>query len=505
MADIESIISSISACAKEPTKDDVIYLEECSITGYKNIFEEGVFIDLLSFECFSMKCLKYNYNRMSEKDGNKRHRFYLNIKKKKKVLDKIEQSEITNLNLNSEGGFKESKVYKYEYNYAIYDFETNIFIPLEKVDENVKRICTSIINHKNEIKKKEELSKWVNEIKESKYAKNLKQLDNIKIKNENLECAICKAKTNLWLNLSDGYIGCGRKIYNYGGGCLNNEEGAALKHYYESGKKYPLVVKLGTITKDGEADVFSYAEDENDSVIDPYINIHLEKLGINILNLKKTEITTLEKEINENKNINFSSILDKNIEPVCEQGKIGFINLGNSCYMNCALQVLLSIKEISYKYINNIPNFLLTLNSDTNKTYNDLFLQYAKLCYMLFKKDYINKKKEFIKKYKQECFNKNIITNYDSDIDDENCISINPFMFRNCINTKSYIFNNFSQQDIYEYLSFLINELIDNETNIFDRILSSSTICKNNKRGFEKVNNGVCDLVSNESSENNES
>jgi len=44
--------------------------------------------------------------------------------------------------------------------------------------------------------------------------------------------------------------------------------GAALRHFEATGSKYPLVVKLGTITPLG-ADVFSYAPDENDMVEDP--------------------------------------------------------------------------------------------------------------------------------------------------------------------------------------------------------------------------------------------
>ena len=42
--------------------------------------------------------------------------------------------------------------------------------------------------------------------------------------------------------------------------------GAAVRHFEATGKKYPLAVKLGTITPHG-ADVFSYAED--DMVTDP--------------------------------------------------------------------------------------------------------------------------------------------------------------------------------------------------------------------------------------------
>lgn len=44
--------------------------------------------------------------------------------------------------------------------------------------------------------------------------------------------------------------------------------GAAMRHFEATGQKYPLVVKLGTITANG-ADVYSYASDENDMVEDP--------------------------------------------------------------------------------------------------------------------------------------------------------------------------------------------------------------------------------------------
>jgi ubiquitin carboxyl-terminal hydrolase 5/13 len=44
-------------------------------------------------------------------------------------------------------------------------------------------------------------------------------------------------------------------------------------------------VKLGTITKEGKADVYSYKED--DMVIDPYLAKHLAHFGINIGNMEK--------------------------------------------------------------------------------------------------------------------------------------------------------------------------------------------------------------------------
>lgn len=46
--------------------------------------------------------------------------------------------------------------------------------------------------------------------------------------------------------------------------------GAALRHFEATGKRFPLVVKLGTITPNG-ADVYSYDESENDMVTDPHL------------------------------------------------------------------------------------------------------------------------------------------------------------------------------------------------------------------------------------------
>lgn len=58
--------------------------------------------------------------------------------------------------------------------------------------------------------------------------------------------------------------------------------GSALRHFEATGKKYPLVVKLGTITPAG-ADVYSYAEDEEDMVLDSKLPQHLTHWGINVL------------------------------------------------------------------------------------------------------------------------------------------------------------------------------------------------------------------------------
>jgi len=55
-----------------------------------------------------------------------------------------------------------------------------------------------------------------------------------------------------------------------------------VEHYDRT--RYPLAVKLGTITPDG-ADVYSYPED--DMVLDPLLHQHLAHFGINIAEMTK--------------------------------------------------------------------------------------------------------------------------------------------------------------------------------------------------------------------------
>ena len=123
---------------------------------------------------------------------------------------------------------------------------------------------------------KEQLTEtWVGEMRQmSIHALDLQQLENgTKILPTGWKCEKCDLTRNLWLNLTDGSILCGRKFFDGTGGNKH-----AAQHFSVS--NYALAVKLGTISADGRADVFSYAED--DMVIDPYLQKHFLHFGINI-------------------------------------------------------------------------------------------------------------------------------------------------------------------------------------------------------------------------------
>ncbi len=155
-------------------------------------------------------------------------------------------------------------------------------------------------------------STWDGETRQvSRFAESLEQLNNgVRVPPHGWQCSKCDKTDNLWMNLSDGTVLCGRKFFDGTGG--NNH---ALEHYQATSKNvffkplshqnfakiyfllsdFPLAVKLGTISGDGKADVYSYAED--DMVELPLLKQYLAHFGINMEGLKKVSYFPIYKQI----------------------------------------------------------------------------------------------------------------------------------------------------------------------------------------------------------------
>ncbi|CAK83700.1 unnamed protein product (macronuclear) [Paramecium tetraurelia] len=157
------------------------------------------------------------------------------------------------------------------------------------------------------------------------------------------KCRRCRLSTNLWLCLQCGHVGCGRKIFDGSGG--NNH---AVDHFVEL--QHHLVVKLGTITSDGQADVFCYKCD--DAVVDKLLKEHLATYGIEIEKQVKTEKTMAELTQDKILVLQLSKLIEEGqvLDPIFGPGFTGIDNIGNTCYMNSVIQVIFSIHEFKQLY-----------------------------------------------------------------------------------------------------------------------------------------------------------
>lgn len=196
-------------------------------------------------------------------------------------------------------------------------------------------------------------------------------------------------------------------------------------------------MKLGTITPDGKADVYSY--DEDDMVLDTNLVKHLSHFGINVAQMEKTERTMIELEIDLNKK-SYSEIsalteAGKKLKPLCGPGFTGLTNLGNSCYLNSIVQVLFTIPNFPDRFIKNAPIYIDAAQDPVG----DFNVQMSKLAHGLLSGKYAIKA--------------------DEDPDSDRQVGISPHMFKHLVGRNHPEFSTKKQQDAQEYFLHLINVL----------------------------------------------
>ncbi|CAL9017370.1 unnamed protein product [Prunus brigantina] len=359
----------------EPTNR--IYKQECCISFDTPRSEGGLFVDMNTFLAFGKDCVGWNY----DKTGNP---VYLHIKQTKVLVPEDRPSKKpTLMAIGVDGGFDNNEP-EYEETHSIVLLPDYVTLPFPSVELPEKvRLAVDAILLAEGAERKEQLAAWTAEKKQvSAYAMNLQQIDNgIVVPSSGWKCSKCDKRENLWLNLTDGTILCGRKNWDGTGG--NNH---AIEHYKET--CYPLAVKLGTITADLEgADVFSYPED--DSVLDPLLAQHLAFFGIDFSSLQKTEMTTAERELDQNTNFDWNRIQEsgQEVEPIFGPGYTGLVNLGNSCYMAATMQVVFSTHSFYSGYYKNRSLKLAFEKAPADPTV-DLNMQLTKLAHGLLSGKY---------------------------------------------------------------------------------------------------------------------
>jgi ubiquitin carboxyl-terminal hydrolase 5/13 len=295
------------ACREAHPTQDTVYKDECVYTFHSPYtLETGIVIHLHSL-VGTIPSLAFAATSFEEG-------LFLRIVKQRipKELPTSEEDVSTvptKLALGVEGGFaSEDDLYETKSTYSVvllkktsstvvevaaevpYVAETKASLPLV-----VSNSVESIIHHVGSAVQQATTSTFELDTDDqavpiSKYAESLPFVDNgVSVNAADPSTWHCRKDpsitTNLWLNLSTGYIGSGRQHWDGSGGA-----NGALDHFNDTGRLYPLVVKLGTIVyspSDGStsADCYSYAPDEDGPVKIPNLPELLLQRGIDVTKL----------------------------------------------------------------------------------------------------------------------------------------------------------------------------------------------------------------------------
>lgn len=421
---------------KAPFGQEKVYKEECAFSFDNPETETGLYVCMSTFLGLGKKYVEWFYN----KTGNA---VFLHIRRIRKEIEKTSESppekKPTKLAIGVEGGFNpDEKQFEFEETISIVILPKWKVIPYPSPElPDIAKISAEAIMGAEDPLKAAEAAAMANtwegeERKVSKYADSLKQLDNgRKIPPTGWKCEMCDLTSNLWLNLTDGSILCGRRFFDGSGG--NNH---AVDYYKKTG--YPLAVKLGTITPEG-ADVYSY--DEDDMVLDPHLDKHLAHFGINIRALEKTEKTMMELEIDINQKVGEWDVIQEAGSKLCPlygPSYTGMRNLGNSCYLNSTMQVLFSIPDFEKRYTTS------SFESIPNDPTSDFTLQMTKLGNGLLSGDYSKPPVEGVDERLQPPS------------------GIRPQMFKTLVGKGHPEFSTKRQQDAQEFFLHIINILEKN-------------------------------------------
>ncbi|XP_054646005.1 ubiquitin carboxyl-terminal hydrolase 13 isoform X6 [Dunckerocampus dactyliophorus] len=340
-ADLGELLVPYMPTVRVPKTGDRVFKSECAFSFDSPESEGGLYVCMNTFLGFGREHVERHYRKTGQS-------VYMHLKRhvKEKATGaaggatprRRDGKVFLDLELNRDFNGED---YEYEDEAKLVIFPDHFEIPLPNIEELpalVTIACDAVLNAPSAYKKQEPES-WEEEIQVSRHARSLRQLDNgVRIPPSGWKCQKCEMRDNLWLNLTDGAVLCGKWFFDGSGG-----NGHALDHYKET--SHPLAVKLDTITPDG-ADVYSFEEEE--AVLDPHVSEHLSHFGIDMLQMQKRTENGHRTDNNARPRVSEWEVIQESgmkLKAVYGSGYTGIKNLGNSCYLSTVMQVLFSIPD----------------------------------------------------------------------------------------------------------------------------------------------------------------
>ncbi|KAG1940958.1 ubiquitin carboxyl-terminal hydrolase 13 isoform X1 [Pimephales promelas] len=436
--DLGELLVPYMPTIRVPRTGDRVFKSECAFSYDSPESEGGLYVCLNTFLGFGREHVERHYRKTGQS-------VYMHLKRHVKqkatgaaggAIPRRRNGKVfLDLELNRDFNGDD---YEYEDEAKLVIFPDHFEIPLPNIEELpalVTIACDAILNAQSPYKKQESDS-WEEEIQVSKHARSLRQQENgVRIPPSGWKCAKCEMRENLWLNLTDGSVLCGKWFFDGSGG-----NGHALDHYKET--NFPLAVKLNTITPDG-ADVYSF--DEEEAVLDPHISEHLLHFGIDMLQMQRTENghhtdNHVQLRVSDWEVIQEAGL---KLKPVYGSGYTGIKNLGNSCYLSTTMQVLFSIPEFQRAYVGNLQRIFDYSPLDPSQDFNT---QMAKFGHGLLSGQYSKPpiKSELIEQVMKEEYK-------------QLQRGISPKMFKALVSKGHPEFSSNRQQDAHEFFLHLIN------------------------------------------------
>ncbi|KAK5681727.1 ubiquitin C-terminal hydrolase Ubp14 [Elasticomyces elasticus] len=359
--------TSASASLHPPRPSDSVYREDCTLCFDSIDDPHGLQVCL---SCFNGGCASPDRAHGQLHASQAEHPLAVTIKRTRKPRaqsksargDSEPPEKISKLAIQAE-----TEEERYDVQTSIRCFECGVtdLAATGVVGETVEGILRA-----NTFAKQEEVKAWEQEMTACEHTLCLEQTAPRTIPSGSLShCADCSLKENLWLCLTCGNLGCGRSQWG------NPTAGSNHAINHTTSTAHPVAVKLGSLTADGNADIYCYACDEER--VDPELVAHLKHWGVDIEGRVKTEKSMTEMNVEQNLTWEFRMTDEKGarLEPVVGGGLTGLRNLGNNCYLNSVLQAVFAFPEFGERYLRPLGGE----GSAKGKPAEDLEIQLRKL------------------------------------------------------------------------------------------------------------------------------